>query len=565
LPSRVNSAGKNRGGDDFFRGFCYLGFMRRILILAWSLLVFFGFLQAQNSAPVISNLSVNHNPGSQTVSFDFDLADMENDPVEMFLRVSGDSGRTWLVNASVGVTGDVGFPVTAGTGKSISWNYSLSGLSSDGIVGPTDLYFRLIADDRIAIDIQEIVDLVDSSNTVETLQFLEGIRHRTANPTHLNVVRDSIRNLMASSGLQDWHQAWSVGTFPSENFIGRMAGLTGEKRTWYISGHYDTVNNSPGADDNGTATAAVMEAVRLLSAYQFRHSLRFCLFDLEEAGLVGSNYYVSSGIPAWEDVGGLLNMEMIGYFDNAVNTQSLPAGFEILFPSAYNQVEADSFRGNFLTNVANTASDSLRLAFDANAAAYVPGLRVISLAAPGNSQVAPDLRRSDHASFWDAGHPALMLTDAADLRNPYYHSPADTIGTLDLDFFVQNVRAVIATLAQLAVPMHATTASDTFFVDVPVALETQNAAPTLLVYPNPSSADFAIEMHFDHAEKAELTVLTATGQVVRKLASREWASGSHRIIWNGADNTGQGVASGTYYIVLRSESQRLVRKIQRLK
>lgn len=539
--------------------------MRGILIFAWSFLLLSGFGVAQNSAPVISNLSANHNPGSQSVTFDFDLTDAESDPVEMFLRVSADSGRTWLINLASGVTGDVGYPITPGTGKSITWNYNFASLGADGVIGNAALHFRLIADDRIPIDIQEIVNQVDSARTVETLRFVEGIRHRTANPTHLNEVRDSIQSLMTNSGLQDWNQNWTFASFGAENYIGRVAGLTGEKRTWYVSGHYDSVNNAPGADDNGTATAAVMEAVRLLSAYGFKHSIRFCFFDLEEAGLVGSRRWVDFGIPAWEDVGGLLNMEMIGYYDNAINTQSLPVGFNILFPSAFNQVMADSSRGNFLTNVANVASDSLRLAFDACAAAYVPDLRVISLAAPGNSTVAPDLRRSDHAPFWDGGYRALMLTDAADLRNPYYHTPADSVGVLDMGFYVQNVKAVIATLAKLAVPMHATTASDTIQVDVPVGIESPLSQAGMKVYPNPSDAAFAIELALEFPVEAELNVVNVKGQVVRKLANREWGTGKHKLEWNGADGAGKSVASGTYYIVLRGEAGMQVRKVQLLK
>lgn len=534
------------------------------MIFATALLLMNGYIGAQNTPPSISNLNVNHDVGNQSVTIGFDLADLENDPVEMFLRVSADSGRTWLVNLSSGVSGDVGFPVAPGTGKSITWNYNFGSLNADGITGNTALHFRLVADDRIPIDIQEIVDQADSNRIVQTLRYVEGIRHRTANPTHLNAVRDSIRNLISVSGMQDWHQNWTQGSFAAENLVGRIAGLTGEKRTWYISGHYDTVNNSPGADDNGTATAAVMEAGRLLSAYGFRHSIRFCFWDLEEDGRIGSKRWVDFAVPGWEDVGGLLNMEMIGYYDNAINTQTMPAGFNILFPAAYNQVEADSFRGNFLTNVANVASDSLRLAFDSCAAAYVPGLRVISLAAPGNSTIAPDLRRSDHASFWDEGYPALMLTDAADLRNPYYHSPADTVGTLDMPFYVQNVKAVITTLAKLAVPMHATTASDTIQVDVPVATASPFIAE-MKVYPNPSTTVFAIELSLDHAVEADLSVVNVKGQVVRKLANRQWASGSHKLEWNGADAEGKTVASGTYYVVLRGEAGMQVRKVQLLK
>ncbi|MEM0997639.1 MAG: M28 family peptidase [Bacteroidota bacterium] len=532
-------------------------------VLFWLVSVFFpGFLLGQNAAPVITNLAVNHSPANQTVTFDFDVSDAEGDPLDLQLRLSGDSGRTYVVTLLDSVTGDVGFPIAPGAGKQIVWHYSLASLAADGLLGTVALEARLIADDRIPIDIQTIVDQVDSTRLVDHLKFVEGIRHRNANPPQLQVVRDSIASLMAARGLQDWHHTWPALGSQGENYIGRIGGLTGERRTWYLSGHYDSVINSPGADDNGTATSALMEAVEILSAYQFRHSIRFCAFDLEESGLLGSIRYVNTQIPTWEDVGGLLNLEMIGYKDEAVNTQSLPNGFNLLFPTAYNAVEADSFRGNFLTNVANVASDSLRLAFDSCAAAYVPDLKVISLAAPGNAQVAPDLRRSDHAPFWDAGYRALMLTDAADLRNPFYHSAADTIGTLDLAFYVQNVKAAVATLAKLAVPMHAGLASDTLQINVTVGIAPPPAGIALAIYPNPSPGHFNFKFVLQEAGPVRLSILDLRGRTVRDLSPGQLPSGPHQLVWDGRSTSGNALPNGSYWVVMHNRNGRISQQIR---
>jgi hypothetical protein len=203
----------------------------------------------------------------------------------------------------------------------------------------------------------------------------------------------------------------------------------------------------------------VLECARILSQYEFARSLRFVGFDQEEAGLLGSIEYVSNGIPAEETLAGVLNFEMIGYYDEAANTQNLPPGFDIVFPSLYNSVAADSFRGNFLTNVANVASNPLRTTFDSCASAYVPELITYSLAVPGNGELVPDLRRSDHTPFWEGGYQALMLTDGADFRNQNYHTPGDSLYTLNLDFMQQVVKTAVATLATLAQPLHAGTAT----------------------------------------------------------------------------------------------------------
>lgn len=521
--------------------------MKRNLLTAL-LLTLSGYLFAQNNSPVISNLSTIHTPSSNQVNFIFDVADAENDNLDLQVRVSADSGKTWLVAGSA-VVGDTGFPQLPGTGKSIVWSYDPFQLASQ--VGPGSVAFqaRIIADDRQGVDIQSLVDQVDSARLVQSLLFVEGVRHRTFGTLHLQEVRDSISDLMADLNLVPDHQVFSFGGISGFNYIARRSGLLNETRTYLASGHYDTVSNSPGADDNGTATAGLMEIMRILAPLEYRNSIRFLAFDLEEAGLRGSIAYVTNHIPDWEETLGLLNMEMIGYKDETANSQSLPVGFNLLFPDAFNQVIGDSSRGNFLTNVANTASNDLKDAFDSCATAYVPDLRVISLAAPGTSTVAPDLRRSDHAPFWDAGYQALMLTDAADLRNPNYHSTGDSVGTLDLQFYVQSTKAILATLAKLADPLHAdVTVSDTFVIGVPVGT-TDELSSTVSVYPNPAVGAFKAEFQADgiHAVRFELLDLQGKRLLVKEDAVVP--AGQQIIEFDGGLDHGGQLTPGIYLLV----------------
>ncbi len=534
--------------------------MKRILLLFISI-ASFASAKAQNASPVILNLTATHNTVANQVTFDFDLSDAENDMCGVELRVSGDGGLTWLIGLD-SITGDTGYPQTPGAGKSIVWTYDPFTLTAQTGSGPVNFQARVIAYDLNAPDIQNIVDQVDSARLVQTLQFVEGTRHRTAAPAHLQEVRDSIENLMAANGLQDWHHFFPFGGTQGRNFSGRLPGLLDEPTTYLISGHYDTEPNTPGADDNGTATAAVMEMTRIFSGYQFRHSIRSIGFDLEESGLLGSFYYVANEIPAWENVDGLLNMEMIGYYDDNPNTQSLPAGFNILFPDAYNAVVSDSSRGNFLTNVANVASNSLKETFDTCAATYVPDLRVISLAAPGNSTVAPDLRRSDHAPFWDGGYKALMLTDAANLRNPNYHTPGDSIATLDLDFYVKNVKAVLATLVKLADPLNASfSVSNPFTIDVPVNLTDQMEMDQFLVYPNPSSGRFKITFASDGNSPVQINCYNIKGEKVAEVCNQQYTAGNKTIAWTAEDEQGETFANGNYFLKYTHGDRTATRRI----
>ena len=512
---------------------------------------------AQNAAPLLSNLVVTHDPPTRSVTFDFDVSDADGDPLDLQLRVSGDSGKTWLV-ALDSLVGDTGYPVTPGTGRSIVWTYNPNALAIAFGSGPIALTGRIIADDRQGVDIQDIVDQVDSARVVERLMELEGVRDWQVNAGAVQATRDTIAAWMVAAQLQEWHYNWQQSIYSGRNLVGRIPGLTREAKTWMASGHYDSVN-SPGADDNASGTVGAIEAAVVLSDYHFANSLRFICFDLEEEGLLGSIHYVQNRIPAWENPAGLLNMEMIGYKDDAPNTQSLPTGFQQLFPAAYNAVAADSFRGNFLTNVANVTSNPLKTAFDSCAAAYVPDLRVISLAAPGNATIAPDLRRSDHAPFWDAGYQALMLTDGANLRNPYYHSPADTIGTLDLRFFVQNVRAVVATLAKLAEPMHADVlVGNPFVVNVPVGLAEGQEGATLTIYPNPSSGAVRFDYRGWGPGATRFRIFDSQGRLVAEL---EGNGGAGSVRWNGLGADGKRLAGGQYWVEMEQEGKKLTQKL----
>jgi hypothetical protein len=100
--------------------------------------------------------------------------------------------------------------------------------------------------------------------------------------------------------------------------------------------------------------------------------------------------------------------------------------------------------------IGNTASAELAAAFIRAADRHQPDLPKVPLVVPGNGELFPDTRRSDHASFWDQGIPAIMLTDTTNFRNPHYHLPSDTLETLNLDFATAVCRAVAGLIGELA-------------------------------------------------------------------------------------------------------------------
>jgi hypothetical protein len=516
--------------------------MKKLGIAAAALFVgsFFLSLSAQNAIPAITNLSLNADTANHRVTVNFDLADAESDPMEVWIQVSADSGRTWRV-AIDSLSGDSGFPITSGTGKSITWHYQPATLIpfGSGLVG---YRLRVIADDRQTIDLQTITDMVDSTRLHQDLLELEGIRHRTAGVQHLEDTKDSLETFLQNHQLHPYRHGSAFGTYNCENIIGRRSGTRRDSACWQISGHFDTVNNAPGGDDNATAVACVSEAVRVLSQFQTKESLRFFYFDLEEAGLIGSYQYVGGGIPDWEEPQGLLNMDCVGYYSDDPNSQQMPNGFEFLFPDAYNEVEADSFRGNFLTSIVNTASSWLDTVFVSTAATHVPTLKVITLETQGTGLLTIDLRRSDHAPFWDAGIPAIFFSDGANFRNPNYHTPNDFVSGVDMNFYVKNVRAIITTLARLAQLEHSTVAeSNAFEVDVPVGMDQGQVfpmQPKMTIVPNPSDGRLEFRMDLPVGTNVRLELRNHHGQLVKVVKEGWWEAGSHRFRYQDALSSG---------------------------
>lgn len=206
-----------------------------------------------------------------------------------------------------------------------------------------------------------------------------------------------------------------------------------------VAGHYDTVEDSPGADDNASALAVLLEVAHNLLAIQLNREVRFIAFCLEEENLLGSLAYASWLRKSNQEVSGAIVLECVGYARPEEGSQRKPAGVPIVVPSV----------GDFLAIVGNQASSTLVASVESASKQDVPDLKTISLVVPGNGELFPDTRRSDHAAFWHYGYPAVMLTDTANYRNPNYHRSTDTLDTLDLGFLEKVARAVTATVIQL--------------------------------------------------------------------------------------------------------------------
>jgi Zn-dependent M28 family amino/carboxypeptidase len=209
-----------------------------------------------------------------------------------------------------------------------------------------------------------------------------------------------------------------------------------------VAAHYDTVQGSPGADDNASGLAVLLDVARTLAAESLSRPVQFIAFCLEEEDLLGSRAYIAHLRATQREILGAIVLECVGYAGHEEGSQRTPPGIPIAVPSV----------GDFLAIVGNQGSAHLAAEVERAANQQAPALKTLSLLMPGRGERLPDTRRSDHAAFWDADYPAVMLTDTADYRNPHYHRPTDTFDTLNVDFMTQVAAAVTAAVHSLAGP-----------------------------------------------------------------------------------------------------------------
>ena len=232
----------------------------------------------------------------------------------------------------------------------------------------------------------------------------------------------------------------NFGPLQNSNIIAEITGTDNE--VLIIGAHYDTVWLSPGADDNATGIAGLLEIARALSGSSPVKTIRFIAFANEEQPYshtddMGSRVYARSVNEKNENIVGMISLEMLGYYSDEPGGQKFPSLAHWFYP------DTASFIG-FISNL-QSRKFLLSALNHYRTGAIVPAE---GLAIPVS--LVPDIQRSDHASFWTLGYPAIMITDTANFRNINYHSVGDVIHTLDFNHMVGVVSGLIKMTAALA-------------------------------------------------------------------------------------------------------------------
>jgi hypothetical protein len=270
--------------------------------------------------------------------------------------------------------------------------------------------------------VQALVEAVNADSLLAVVRYLQGLGSRRSPEPECFVASDSLGTMLRRYGIPevslfDFNQ-WS------DNVVGVQPGRGAPDELYIICGHYDSYSKgsvAPGADDNGTGTAAVIEAARILGRQQFEATIIYLAVSGEEQGLVGSEAWAAAARARSRDIRGVINLDMVGWrrADDAPD----------------------------LDVISNFLSSGLSDFVHAAAALYLPGYGIVDGAfGSGNS---------DQQSFWDHGYPALTFHEDTDTSNPCYHTVQDLVGPSvnDPEFLRHNVQVGVAALAELARPV----------------------------------------------------------------------------------------------------------------
>lgn len=296
--------------------------------------------------------------------------------------------------------------VLIGVGLALSWWYMIR-MPGTSYRGPlpalTSDEARLA--ERLARDVQVLAGDIGVRN-----RFRPGAYERAA---------QHIEARLREAGLEPQRQdspPREPGLTPG-NIWAEIRGSVEPERIVVIGAHYDSYADSPGANDNASGVAAVLALADRLARSAPGRTIRFCLFVDEEPPYFQTEEMGSLVFAAWcrdrgETVEAMISLETLGWYSDAPGTQKYPAALGAVYPS----------EGNFIGMVSDLRSRAL---LHEVIAAFRETTQFPSEGA-SLPPVLPGVSWSDHWAFWQTGVPALMATDTAPFRYPYYHTPEDT-------------------------------------------------------------------------------------------------------------------------------------------
>jgi Zn-dependent M28 family amino/carboxypeptidase len=258
----------------------------------------------------------------------------------------------------------------------------------------------------------------------------------------LDEAAEYIQQVISYNGLKSSEQIFSVDGKKIKNIEFELMGKDSGKEIVIIGAHYDTCLGTTGANDNASGIAAMMEIARLVKDITIDRSIRFVAFVNEEPPFfqtneMGSYVYAKSCRKRNDNISAMISLETIGYYTSQRNSQKYPFPFSLFYPNT----------GNFIGFVGNLASKDLVRSTIASFRRYTqfPSQGVAAV------DWLPGIAWSDQWSFWKKNYRAIMITDTAPYRYPYYHTSLDTPDKIDYDSTARVIEGLAKVILDLCI------------------------------------------------------------------------------------------------------------------
>jgi hypothetical protein len=352
--------------------------------------------------------------------------------------------------------------------------------------------------------VSRLVGAVSLDSLMATLHDLQGFRTRYTYSPRCDSAAFYIGRRFTDLGAVTSYDVYTAGAQrdSSYNVIATIPGQAHPESIVIACGHFDSYSddhaNAPGADDNATGTAALIEAARILAAVPFRWTIKLAAFSGEEQWMLGSGHWVDSvAVPQGLQIAAVFNLDMFGY-------------------TAYDT--------NLMYINTNYASRSLAVLAESTNTWFDIGLKIVNY--------LDEDCAGDNTPFWQRGFKAVFALEDSEYgiwngSNPYYHTTRDTIGNLRMGQVLRGTQLAVACLATLAEPWSASSVTEHPPVDNPP--DSGPATPGLRVFPSPFRTTARVAGH----GLGGLEVYNASGQLV------ELAAG---------DRIGQSLPPGLYFV-----------------
>lgn len=347
--------------------------------------------------------------------------------------------------------------------------------------------------------VQQMVEAVSLDSLIQTERHLQDYQTRYTYTRKCDTTAWYLHDSFQALGLSTEYDVYLAGASrdTSYNVIATLSGQVQPESIVIVCGHFDSYSDvpytlAPGADDNGTGTAAVLEASRILSQYQFRWTIMFIGFSGEEQWMLGSYHWVDSvAVPQQLKIAGVYNMDMFAY-------------------TAYDS--------NLMYVIRNLQSTPLAILAESVSVQYNIGLELVNY---WDEDCA-----GDNLPFWEQGIKSVFVLEDSEWgiwngSNPFYHTTHDTIGNLRLGQLLRGTQLAVGCLAAMAGPIGINATSEKSFFN--------NSPPNLSIFPNPFAKYAIIPKH----ENESFLIYDITGKLLGK-------SLGNRI--------GLGLAPGVYFL-----------------